>query len=293
MYRNGCGNRNTSIAKVGDFYVQQGKVSNKVYRDMIVWANKTGNKESADLMIPDYSYLDENNKDGITCNRLTDYFLDPKYDDYPVVGITYQQILEFIRLKSKKDGVKYRLMTNEEYEFLIYDVKNVRINGDTKIIQNESFDDVIKNKIAEENERIKLDNIIIKQKAKKNKKKLCGRKAMSSEFKERELVNYNFKEYYNLRYKGLEINSKKPFYTNIYSHSPNDLLIYDLVGNVYEITCQEKDLSEYSDAEDYVFTLRGGSCFDFYEDIVEEVPAFYEGYDDVRYDRGFRLVKDA
>ena len=88
-------------------------------------------------------------------------------------------------------------------------------------------------------------------------------------------------------------------FTQSYKYKPNGFLIYDLIGNTYEIT---KDY--FNEAEDFnmnkkdedlseklVFTLCGGSCFDYYDNVKIE-QKFEDRYDSVRFDRGFRLVID-
>lgn len=291
MYKNGPGGKDTYIKNVSPFIVCDHRVTNKDYKDIMIWARDNGLKESVDILVPDYN-VDSINRYGrynINCGRLTDYFLDDKYNDYPVVGITYRQMLEYIRLKSKKDHVKYRLLSDDEYDFLIYEVRNSFVNGDLKIVQNDYFDDGFKGMIDFGNDSIKLENIKIREHNLKNKKSICGKKNIQAE---KPLMEYDFRYFYNLRHKGLDINAGYPFYTNVYRYNPNGFLIYDLIGNLYEITCREKDLSEYCDVEMYDFILCGGSCFDFYESIIENVPKFYDDYDSVRFDRGFRLAMD-
>lgn len=291
MYKNGPGNANSTLVKVNSFYVKDRKVTNRDYRDIMLFARDRGLNRSVDILVPDYTLSIETlNMYGIGCDRLTSYFLDPKYDDYPVVGLTYEQILEYIRLKSEKDGVRYRLLTDDEYDFLIYEVSNVYSGGDVKIIQNECFDDTFKNLVELKNDAIRLENLKIREENIKNKHKLCGKKKNPGI--EKNLLKYDFMSYYNLRPKGLALGYSRPFYTSVYKYSPNGFLIYDLIGNLYEVTCRESDLSEYSDVENYSFILCGGSCFDFYDDIINDVPKFYDYYDTIRYDRGFRLVKD-
>ena len=289
MYKNGPGSKDTYIKHVDPFIVCDHRVTNKDYKDVMIWARDKGLEESVNKLIPDYSEIpiDMYGRYNINCARLTDYFLNEKYNDYPVVGITYEQIVEYIRLKSMMDNVTYRLLSDDEYDFLVYEVKNTFEDGDLQIVQNKCFDDGFKSMIDLCNDSIRLENIKIKG----AKKSICGKKKTKGI--EKPLIKYDFKHFYNLRERGLDINAGYPFYTSIYKYSPNGFLVYDLVGNLYEITCREKDLSKYCNVEEYDFILCGGSCFNFYDNVVGKVPSFYDNYDSFRCDRGFRLAMDA
>ena len=306
MYKNGFGNRDTSIVKVAPFIVSDHKVTNKEYRDIMLWARDNSLEKSLDLLVPDYSTISEAyERYGINCDVLTNYFLDPRYDNYPVVGLKYEQIIEFLKLKSKKDKVKYRLMNEDEFDFLVNEVKNVNINGDLRILQNNLFDDSIKKQIARDNELSDVTALDFKTpKSTKNgarflcwktDKSLCGgKKKKVKKVVSRSLALYNPVNYYNLRLNSFSLNEANPFYSDVYRYLPNEFLVYDLIGNLYEITFSHKDISEFnvSDFNDYYFVLCGGSCFDYYEDIASNIPKFFDTYDAIRCDRGFRLVRD-
>jgi formylglycine-generating enzyme required for sulfatase activity len=312
MYRNGIGNKNSKLIRVSPFLVYDHKVSNKEYRDVLKIAKKRKLRKQKFLqkLVPDYSGARETlSSYKINESTLTDYFL--KNDNSPVVGLTYFQILEFIKLKSEIDGKKYRLMTPDEFDFCVYEVKNVRKDDDIEIVQMEFFDENIKNQIQIINEGIiaennEIDNKMNKDKKKKKKKKSKKNKNgdvgvgnMNNYAEKKPLKIYRPSDYFNLREKVFKYNSTSPMFTQSYKYKPNGFLIYDLIGNTYEIT---KDY--FNEAEDFnmnkkdedlseklVFTLCGGSCFDYYDNVKIE-QKFEDRYDSVRYDRGFRLVID-
>ena len=68
---------------------------------------------------------------------LEDYFINPQFDDYPVVGINYQQVLAYINWKNEKlskllkrkayadfEGLYYRLPTAIEWQYAEFDSPN-------------------------------------------------------------------------------------------------------------------------------------------------------------------------
>ena len=310
MYRNGIGNKNSKLIRVNPFFVYDHKVSNKEYRDVLKIAKKRKLRKQKFLqkLVPDYSGARETlSSYKINESTLTDYFL--RCDNSPVVGLTYFQILEFIKLKSEIDGKKYRLMTPDEFDFCAYEVKNVRKDDDIEIVQMEFFDENIKNQIQIVNEGIIAENAENDKKKNKNKKKnkknkknkkVSGGVGNMNNYREKKSLKiYSPSDYFNLREKVFKYNSKSPMFTQSYKYKPNGFLIYDLIGNTYEIT---KDY--FNEAEDFnmnkkdedlseklVFTLCGGSCFDYYDNVKIE-QKFEDRYDSVRFDRGFRLVID-
>lgn len=311
MYRNGIGNKNSKLIRVNPFLVYDHKVSNKEYRDVLKIAKKRNLRKQKFLqkLVPDYSGARETlSSYKINESTLTEYFL--KNDNSPVVGLTYFQILEFIKLKSEIDGKKYRLMTPDEFDFCVYEVKNVRKDDDIEIVQMEFFDENIKNQIQIINDGILAENNEIDRKMNKDKKKNKKKKKnknksnggvgnMNNYVEKKSLKIYRPSDYFNLREKVFKYNSTSPMFTQSYKYKPNGFLIYDLIGNTYEIT---KDY--FNEAEDFnmnkkdedlseklVFTLCGGSCFDYYDNVKIE-QKFEDRYDSVRYDRGFRLVID-
>jgi len=315
MYRNGIGNKNSKLIKVNPFLVYDHKITNKEYRDVLNTAKKKKLRPVAFIkkLIPDYRGAGKSlGNYMINEHTLTDYFL--KEDNYPVVGLSYFQIMEFIKLKSEIDGKKYRLMTPDEFDFCVYEVKNVKKNDDIEIEQMEFFDENIKKKIQLINEEIIASNEEIdkktkldkkgKKKSKKNKKNKNNKNNgvvgnLNSYEEKKPLKIYRPSNYFNLREKVFKINAKPPRFTQSYKYKPNGFLIYDLIGNTYEIT---KDY--FNDAEEFyikknadeiseklVFTLCGGSCFEYYDNIKIE-QKFEDRYDSIRFDRGFRLVID-
>ena len=308
MYRNGIGNRESKLVKVKPFMVFDHKITNKEYRDILLIAKKRRLRNKAFLrkMVPNYSQVINTLKDyGINESIMTDYFL--KEDNCPVVGLTYSQILEFIKLKSEIDGKNYRLMTPDEFDFCAYEVKNVQKADDTDIIQMEFFDDNIKNKIQIINEGITNANNEIDKKLngnnKKNKKKKnnkTGKVGNMNSFEEkRPLEIYRPSDYFNLREKVFRYNASSPMFTPSYKYKPNGFLIYDLIGNTYEITKENFDPAEdfnisndpNSLNEKLTFILCGGSCFDYYDNVKIE-RKLEDNYESIRFDRGFRLVLD-
>jgi len=309
MYRNGIGNKNSKLIKVNPFFIYDHKVTNKEYRDVLKIAKKRKLRKQKFLqkLIPDYSGARETlSSYNINESTLTEYFL--KNDNCPVVGLTYFQILEFIKLKSEIDGKKYRMMTPDEFDFCVYEAKNVRKDGDIEIVQMEFFDENIKNEIQLINDGIIAENNEIdgkinkeKRKKKKNKKKnKAGVGNMNNYLEKKSLKIYRPSDYFNLREKVFKHNSTSPFFTQSYKYKPNGFLIYDLIGNTYEITkdyfndAEEFNINKKNEdlSEKLVFTLCGGSCFDYYDNVKIE-QKFEDRYDSVRFDRGFRLVIDA
>ena len=314
MYRNGIGNKNSKLIRVNPFLVYDHKITNKEYRDVLKIAIKKRLRKNSFIkkLVPDYSLAKESlSSYNINESTLTRYFL--KEDNSPVVGLTYFQIMEFIRLKSEIDGKKYRLMTPDEFDFCAYEVKNIKKDDDIEIEQMEFFDDNIRKRIQIINDNIIAENEEIdkkinkdsnkksknKKNKKKNKKKNVGIGNINNYGEKKTLKIYRPSNYFNLREKVFKHNANRPMFTQSYKYKPNGFLIYDLIGNTYEIT---KDY--FNEAEDFninkkeedinnklVFTLCGGSCFDYYDNVKIE-QKFEDRYDSVRFDRGFRLVID-
>ena len=304
MYRNGIGNKESKLVRVNSFYVFDHKVTNAEYIRVLQTAKKMKLRSNDFLkkLIPCYKQVSDSLSNyGLNESVMTDYFLNKS--SYPVVGLTYYQILEFIKLKSEIDGKKYRLMTPDEFDFCVYEVKNIQKKDDIEIEQMEFFDDNIKNKIQIINEGITLaNNELDKKNSKKKKKKKNKVNNIGN------INNYNMKkpleiyrpsDYFNLREKVFKYNDSSPMFTPVYKYKPNGFLIYDLIGNTYEITKNNFDPAEdfniSKDAESIkekmVFILCGGSCFDYYDNVKIE-RKFEDNYESIRFDRGFRLVLD-
>ena len=290
MYKKDKNANNSGIVNIEPFFVSPFKVTNRDYKNVMVYAKKNKLTESFNILVPDYSKISDSIKNyNLEPSAFLNYF--ENYNDYPIVGLTYRQIIEFINVKSKMDGVRYRLLTPDEYDFIAYEVENI-INdrGNLEIIQRDSFDETKKKRIEFINDVSKQDGAL-----NKDKKGRCGntcrkKKKVNNKVKVNKKLVYRFFDYFNLRDSNFTNPYEKIFFNKVNKYEPNIFGVYDIVGNTLEITSANKTVCfDLDEASTNIFTLCGGSCFDFY-DLVKVENKQTDRYDDVRCDSGFRLV---
>lgn len=292
MYAKDKTGKNSGIITLEPFFVSPFKVTNRDYKNVMLYAKNNKMTESFEILVPDYSInIDSVEQYGIKSGDIENYF--ENYDDYPVVGLTYRQIIEFINIKSKMDKVRYRLLTPEEYDFIAYEVENIdNGNGGIEIIQNDCFDDTTKDKLVLDEKLEEYDNKL-KDAQKSRCGKICNKKNKKKSNVENKNIKkkYNFLDYYNLRSDVVVSDIYgKVFFSKVNKYSPNSLGVYDIVGNTLEITSPNRGVCFNLDAaRNTIFLLCGGSCFDFYN-LVKIENKQIDRYNVVRYDRGFRLV---
>jgi formylglycine-generating enzyme required for sulfatase activity len=117
------------------FFVDECEVSNFSWLEYVLWTKNFYGADSPEYLaaLPDTSvWLKDNNE-----MYYSLYFWHPAFRDYPVVGISYEQALEFckwrtervkqfIHLGCKKDWeIEYRLPTKKEWESLHVTLQNI------------------------------------------------------------------------------------------------------------------------------------------------------------------------
>lgn len=112
-------------------FIDQTEVRNKDYMEYLFWLSKNDDK-NYNTAWPDTNVW--KNKDSYNAPYVEYYLLHPAYKDYPVVGVSYEQAInyckwrtervkEFARLHNKKHKTiffNYRLPTKEEWEYAAY-----------------------------------------------------------------------------------------------------------------------------------------------------------------------------
>jgi formylglycine-generating enzyme required for sulfatase activity len=99
------------VHKIHSFWMAQNEVTNKQYKDYLI---ETGKEPSASQ----YQVL----KNGIWAHQFYDYMLNPIFENFPVVGLSRSEMLEYAKwlsLKvSKENGIwpyEFRLPTVLEW----------------------------------------------------------------------------------------------------------------------------------------------------------------------------------
>lgn len=255
FFSGGHKTKNTEKKFVSNFYICDHKVTNKEYREMLLWCQENNRSDDYNFLQIDFKIKNDTCQEVckeycIDENFLKDYFNSYKYNDYPVVCTTYEQKIRYLYLQSIRTGFQCRLPHDYEIEFLALEVENENDkNGNIKIYQNKTFD--YKKKI-------------------KNK-------------------NYNFLKFFNLKDSNnsnfYNKNKKTNTYTSYNTYEPNIYNIYDIVGNVFE------QCSENYDKKKKKKIAKGAAFFVNYELVKIENKIPIQSKDN-RFDVGFRCVID-
>lgn len=105
-------------------YMDEGEISNFQYREFLNWLLKNEGAESSAYLnnLPDTTIWSENLKYHTPYDSF--YFSHPAYNNYPIVGITYEQAQAFCKWRTQylndhstnQTKLEYRLPTKEEFE---------------------------------------------------------------------------------------------------------------------------------------------------------------------------------
>lgn len=130
-------------AKINDtLFADETEVSNFSWREYESWMkNKYGaNSTQHKATLPDTLVWRENNSSNEPYVKY--YYRHPAYKDYPVVGISYEQVCEFVKwrtervkefmcLSKKYEPIdfEYRLPSKQEWEYISSDCLNMFKNG--------------------------------------------------------------------------------------------------------------------------------------------------------------------
>ncbi len=115
-------NRNAPLGTVfvsDNFFIDKTEVTNLNYREFLTWV-KENDLANYEAMLPDTAVWHSENPSS-TIEKI--YFRQPAYNNYPVVGVSYDQALAYSNWRSnmfnslnKGKKVKYRLPTVTEWE---------------------------------------------------------------------------------------------------------------------------------------------------------------------------------
>jgi len=112
--------------KISDnFYVDKKELSVIDYRFYLHWLNVILGEGSNEyrFALPDTSDMD-NSLRKLGLGSARDYFASPKYDEYPMIGINYDQALAYMQWRS--DRVYEKVLVDKE--IILYDDKQNREN---------------------------------------------------------------------------------------------------------------------------------------------------------------------
>lgn len=117
-----------SWAKVKAFYLSATEVTNKEWRTFYNdSAKEIGVRKAKEIYYPDTSIWSKDYPYGYNGPLEKNYFSNPKYNDFPVIGITWTQAVSYCNWKSKKVNallknknidteIEFRLPTHKEWE---------------------------------------------------------------------------------------------------------------------------------------------------------------------------------
>ncbi len=114
-----------TIEVSSDFFADISEVSNIDWLEYTLWTERIYGKESNEykLTLPDETVWE---KESLDANQQN-YFRNPRYSDYPVVGISYEQAKQYCKWRS--DRVNELIWINES-EKAFDDIKNFDYNYD-------------------------------------------------------------------------------------------------------------------------------------------------------------------
>lgn len=88
---------------VSSFYIDATEVSNQEYRAFVEWARVVEKNKDWQGLLPDTTvWMDHYNKENLGEKLAKDYFRNPAFDYYPVVGITWKQAQFFSLWRSNR-----------------------------------------------------------------------------------------------------------------------------------------------------------------------------------------------
>ncbi len=249
-----------------NFFADVNEIRNVDYREYIFWMKRVFNEKSEQYIssLPDTTVW---NNEGIGKHFGAKYFRHPMYQEYPVVGISYQQALNFCKWRSERvnEMILVRegeLYWNMEQDSTDYFTINRFLNGKCKKYQK--IDKLKKkyqfityslptekewNYIFKKSEEIFLQQKISKRKLKKYPD--CIKNGKPKQF----ICNSDYVKY------SKEGDKLKTITTTVFS-SCFKQQFYNLQGNVAEITSNK--------------TVCGGSWKNTKNEILENKSNKYE-----------------
>lgn len=200
----GCVRINDSL------FVDRTEIRNLDYREYIYWTSKFKGADSEEYQacLPDSTVWRDNYK--LPYNDM--YFRHPAYSEYPVVGVSYQQALDYCQWRTER--------VNE----MIY-LRDNKLSFET-MGQNKDFPIVYVYRLPTEEE---WELIATFDYSKKTKKKLKKKRNLG--LKKFNLMSTEFNE----RPEDINTDITAP----AQSYWPNSLGVYNMIGNVAEMTSQE------------------------------------------------------
>ncbi|NLB25784.1 MAG: SUMF1/EgtB/PvdO family nonheme iron enzyme [Bacteroidales bacterium] len=98
---------------VASFYMDETEVSNQDYREYIHWLDRvyTGDRQKINSALPDTNLW----RSALAYNEpyVNNYFRHPAYSDYPVVGVSWEQAVQYCSWRT--DRVNENLLVNKKH----------------------------------------------------------------------------------------------------------------------------------------------------------------------------------
>ncbi len=215
-----------------NLYVDITEVRNFDYMEYIYWTQKFHGKESEKYksILPDTNVWTSNSMNNAP---YTDYyFRHPSYRDYPLVGVSYEQATEYCKWRSDRVNEYIYVNNTKKVTFLVDSFRtNYPKICEYRLPSKEIYDEIINAKFSES----------ALNAAKKSKSQL-----------------YNYKNK-----KTSDSNNVADITAPVYAYRPNILDIYNLKGNVLELTDKKgiarggsyiNTLEELESDKEYIYT---------------------------------------
>ncbi|GAB5415969.1 MAG: hypothetical protein Crog4KO_07500 [Crocinitomicaceae bacterium] len=294
------GQTRSRVVSIDSFYMQEGEVTNFEYLEFVRSIKKT-DTTLAKTLLPDTLVWRSSTMQN---EPYVEYYLrHPAYNDYPVVGVSYNQVIAYAEWKTEQYNalpeeeriykkVKFRLPTEEEWEYAARGGLNYSIYPWGGPYMQNSKGMHMANMLYVSQSSVYRDTVWVKN----------FRHAIDSTQPEfiPKLQYLSAGPSYYMGVAG-NLNDNADITAPVISYWPNGYGLYNMAGNVEEMVDayynREDNLYEFSHSErkkseDPSGVTRGGSWHDTGYYGMVTTRQFYEGRDYASGEMGFRLVMD-